>query len=157
MDLVALEPDKEGASIVFWEAKRVTDARLKSRSESPEVKRQIELYNAYLSVAEHREAVIGAYRRTCQTLLAFVEMAGRSTDDTLHLDPLILLAAENDTQVSIDGTPRLVIFGTEEQLSSRTWKEVHEAKLHALGVQLLLLSTDAYRLPKRQPDTGALA
>jgi hypothetical protein len=75
MDLIALEPNGQGSKVVFWEAKRVTDGRLKAKAGDPEVMSQINAYRAYLADADHRRAVIEAYAKTCALLVDFAEAA----------------------------------------------------------------------------------
>lgn len=144
IDAVALEPTPMGAQIVFWEAKRATDGRIRSHSERPEVVDQIEAYRRYLSDAANKAAVTAAYRDTCRSLLAFASMAGAPCVESL--DPLIRSVAEGSVGLTVDLTPRLVIFGTHAELGHPVWR-AHRQKLEHLGVPLLTLRSDPYRLP----------
>lgn len=156
MDLIALEPGANWPRIVFWEAKRVTDARLRaSGSKDPEVMTQVTAYRNYLADEVHRQAVIEAYAQTCGLLREFAEWAavgGRP----LALDPLVQKAAKSPEKLDLDITPRLVIFGTEEQLAAPVWKE-HQGKLSKLSVPILSIKTDAYRLDPPDLTGGARA
>jgi hypothetical protein len=144
IDAVALEPTLAGAQVVFWEAKRVTDGRVRSQSERPEVVDQVGAYTRYLSDDGHEAAVVAAYRETCRSLLEFASMAGPSC--VRSLDPLIRGVAEGCVDLTVDRTPRLVIFGTDAELRHPAWR-AHQAKLTQLGVPLLTLRSDPYRLP----------
>jgi hypothetical protein len=156
IDAVALEPTPAGAQVVFWEAKRATDGRIRSQSERPEVVDQIEAYTRYLSDDGHEAAVTIAYRETCRTLVAVASMAGGSRLESL--DPLIRGVAGGSVDLTVDPTPRLVIFGTDAELRHSAWC-AHQAKLTQLGVPLLTLRSDPYRLPAvgietRGPSNG---
>lgn len=144
MDLIALEPNGQGSKVVFWEAKRVTDGRLKAKDGDPEVMSQINAYRDYLADADHRRAVIDAYAQTCALLVDFAEAASRD-GKPFGLDPQLSRVARNRDRLDIDTTPRLVIFGTEEQLAAPAWK-AHQDKLLNNKVPVLTIRTDAYRL-----------
>ena len=131
--------------VVFWEAKRATDGRVRSQSERPEVVDQIEAYTRYLSDDGHEAAVVTAYRETCRSLLEFASMAEPSS--VKSLDPLIRGVAEGSVDLTVDRTPRLVVFGTDAELRHPAWR-AHQAKLTKLGVPLLTLRSDPYRLPE---------
>jgi len=144
IDVVALEPTAAGAQVVFWEAKRATDGRIRSQSERPEVVDQIEAYTRYLSNNGHEAAVVSAYRQTCRSLLEFASMAGGYR--IRSLDPLVLGVAKGFIDLKVDRTPRLVIFGTDAEFRHPAWGN-HQAKLAQMGVPLLTLRSDPYRLP----------
>lgn len=144
MDLIALEPENGRAKIVFWEAKRVTDSRLKAKDANvPEVMVQIDAYKTYLADEGHRRAVMDAYARTCALLAEFADMAPNG-GKPLGLNPTIR-GATSPENLDLDTDPRLVIFGTEEQLAAAAWR-VHQAKLVEKGVPVMTIKTDAYRL-----------
>lgn len=145
MDLIALEPEGGRAKIVFWEAKRVTDSRLKAKGANvPEVMGQIDAYKSYLADEGHRRAVIDAYAQTCAQLAAFADMAADG-GKPLGLDPTVRSVAASPEMLDLDTDPRLVIFGTEEQLAAAAWQG-HQGKLVREGVPVLTIKTDAYRL-----------
>lgn len=156
MDLIALEPEASGARIVFWEAKRITDARLRANEpKAPEVMTQVSAYKSYLADKGHRGSVIEAYAQTCALLGDFAEWAAVD-GKSLALDPLVRKAAQAPEKLDLDITPRLVIFGTEEQLAAPVWK-AHQAKLAKLSVPILTIKTDAYRLDAPNVVGGASA
>lgn len=155
IDLVALEPDARGARIVFWEAKRISDSRLRSRSPRPEVMTQIDDYRRYLDNSEHQMAVMTAYRKTCKTLGIFREMAAYGGGETLYIDPLVLNAGEADSLITVDQEPRLAIFGSKDDFLLNPWPE-HEAKLLGLGVSLLRLPPDDYHLSVPPVSNGSI-
>jgi hypothetical protein len=144
MDLIALEPNGRGSNVVFWEAKRITDGRLKARDGDAEVMSQINAYRAYLAQADHRRAVIEAYAQTCTLLVDFAEAASEGSKP-LNLDPEVRRVATDHNRLDLDTIPRLVIFGTEEQLVAPAW-QAHQEKLVAGNVPVLTIKTDAYRL-----------
>lgn len=149
MDLIALELQSGRPTIVFWEAKRVTDARLRAKDANrPEVMDQIDAYRAYLADEGHRRAVIEAYGRTCALLTDFAGWAAAG-GKPLALDPTVRSAAAGPERLDLDTAPRLVVFGTEEQLGAAGWR-THQAKLVDNGVPVLTIRTDAYRLDAPQ-------
>lgn len=151
MDLIALEPTNAKTRIVFWEAKRVADGRLKAKDGNvPEVMGQIDAYRSYLADEGHRQAVIDAYSKTCSLLSDFAVWAADGRKQ-IALDPMLLSAASAPESLDLDTTPRLVIFGTEDQLAASAWRG-HQAKLVEKGVPVLTIKTDAYRLDP--PNNG---
>lgn len=156
MDLIALEPGVNGPCVVFWEAKRVTDARLRARgSKDPEVMTQVAAYRNYLADEAHRRAVIQAYAQTCALL---GEFAGWTTAGgrPLALSPLVQKAAKNPEKLALDITPRLVILGTEDQMAAPGW-QFHRDKLAVLPVPVLSIRTDGYRLDPPEMNGGTSA
>ena len=154
MDLVALELGAGATNIVFWEAKRITDARLKSKAGAPEVTEQVKSYHSYLTVEAHRLGIIKAYAEPCRLLKNFADWAGASGKPLL-LDPLVRNIAKNPDGLDLDITPRLVIFGTEDQLSAPGWK-AHQAKLVGEHrVPVLTIKTGDYRLNPPETVGGA--
>ena len=149
MDLIVLEPSGNGSNVVFWEAKRVTDGRLKAKDGDAEVMSQINAYRAYLAQADHRRAVIEAYAQTCALLVDFAEAASEDSkargSKPLSLHPELRRVAADHNRLDLDTTPRLVIFGTEEQLAAPAW-QAHRDKLVKSKVPVLTIRTDAYRL-----------
>jgi hypothetical protein len=114
IDCVTLEPDAGGgpsARIVFWEAKLIGDGRLRSRSR-PEVADQFHAYRRYLQDDSHRAQVGDAYAEVCRLLCELHRMASR-LGRIDPLDPAVLAAADTSYGLSIDPTPRLLIFGGE--------------------------------------------
>ena len=129
MDCVALEPDEGSgpfARIVFWEAKVIGDGRLRSRSR-PEVADQFEGYRRYLQDDGHRARVVEAYAEVCRLLCEVHRMAAR-LGRIDPLDPAVLAVADGRYGLSIDPTPRLLIFGGEGHRVAGGW-DGHLAKL----------------------------
>ena len=106
---------------------------------------QVEGYRDYLADVGHRRAVIAAYAETCRLLKEFAEWAGPGRTP-LKLGTLVLDAANSVGRLDLDIKPRLVVLGTEAQLSAPEWR-AHESKLSQQhGITLRTIRTDAYRL-----------
>jgi hypothetical protein len=129
MDCVALEPDNDGgpsARIVLWEAKMIGDERLRSRSR-PQVADQFENYRRYLQQDRHRKRIEDAYRIVCDLFSEIHRMATRLG----RVDPLnaaVSATADRRLNLSIDPTPRLLIFGEEGRRDAGGW-DGHLSKL----------------------------
>ena len=121
MDIVALEPDRGGARIVFWEAKRLGDSRLRAANHKPEVFEQVDAYREFLSDVGRRKLVTDAYRRTCGLLRDLHTMAS-TTGDKPSLDPLIIAAADDGTPLPVEETPRLLIFDEGKKRREDAWQ-----------------------------------
>ena len=119
MDLVALEGSRDSIRLVFWEAKMISDVRLRSRKHQPRVFEQIEAYRSYLADPTRREQVAKAYRQCCGILRDIHKLA--SCNGMTHpLDPLITAAADSD-RLKVEETPRLVIFEDGNDRDERAW------------------------------------
>jgi hypothetical protein len=152
IDLVALEQASDGATIVFWEAKRVSDSRLRSSSNHPHVySHQIVPYRDYLSDPVNRAAVITGYREACLIFATLAALAGPTCLAKLH--PLVRGVASGEVGLQVDPTPRLVIFGTEAELANPAWLQRRD-KLTDLGVPMVAVRSDAYRLPSATEMAG---
>jgi hypothetical protein len=146
MDLVAIERRDGKLRIVFWEAKRMSDGRIKSRAE-PEIFTQIRNYEDYVAAGRHRADIVEAYRNCCATIFQLHAMAG-GKDAIGQLDPIVKQAADPEAELDVDPTPRLLIY--EDTLTrSRTWVE-HEEKLRKRNVKFLLCKSRPHvlRLPE---------
>ncbi|MHB1379890.1 MAG: hypothetical protein ACYCX0_09750 [Desulfurivibrionaceae bacterium] len=131
MDLVAIEVSPEGGKVVFWEAKRVTDSRIRcEEGKKPEVLKQLDAYRLFLNEPRHVELVALAYRNTAKILVKLREMA----DGLGEVHPLgnDLLAAASMSELGVDHKPRLVVFN-QEKASQAAWA-IHAARLRGLGV-----------------------
>ena len=148
MDCVALESGGAGIRIVFWEAKMIDDARLRSES-MPEVIGQLNIYRDYLAVDEHARIVEHAYRTVCQRLNDLHGMANQLSDQT-EMDPLVIAALKETSVLKVDPTPRLVIFGSEQKKGN--W-EYHQKRLELERIPCLVLKNEPYRLrwPEGEP------
>ena len=128
MDLVAIEG---GRKVVFWEAKLVSDGRLRckppvKKDSMPKVLEQLAKYRKFLCDptygARHIELVETAYRSAARGMKTLWEMAGSPRQ--MPLGEAILKAADEST-LEVDRTPRLVVYDDD---SSKSWPP-HEAKL----------------------------
>ena len=123
IDIAALEEASDGhpASIVFWEVKRINDARLRSRS-VPKVVEQIGAYEEY--VRSLPQLFESAYRENCRILCKFHRIAS-DLWETPSLDPLISAVADGE-YVEVDAEPRLLII--EDECPKSNW-EHHRSEL----------------------------
>lgn len=123
MDIAALDDPSDGspARVVFWEVKRINDARLRSRT-VPRVVKQIEAYERY--VRGDRPHFVNAYGETCRVLCEFHRVAS-SLREAPRLDSLISAAADGQ-RLEVDVEPRLLIV--EDEAPKRNW-DYHLRKL----------------------------
>ena len=147
MDCVALENEGDGIRIVFWEAKMIDDPRLRSES-IPEVLCQLNVYHKYLADNDHATCVENAYKTLCRLLKEMHEMAAQFPGRPA-LDPLVIAAAMDGSKLTVDPTPRLVIFGGEQYTKKGNW-EFHLQRLQAAGIPCLVLADEPYLL--RRPE-----
>ena len=132
IDLVAIEDGK----IVFWEAKLVTDGRMRTSGDvvtegpekKPEVLNQLHAYREFLDV--HCELVATAYKDSFGILSRLWELAGRSDSNPAIWAPGI---QPNDLGVNLD--PRLVI---DNRSDNKSWPE-HACRLDKAKVPMLLI------------------
>lgn len=134
LDLVALERHDGHLRVVFWEAKTISDGRLRSRLQ-PEVLSQIENYRNYINSGSHLADVIDAYRESCKLLIDLHKMAA-NVRAIAPLDPLVHEAASSKIELGVDPTPRLVIYDSAPATSA-AWLE-HEAKLKENNVRYII-------------------
>ena len=123
IDIAALEGPSDGhrPCIVFWEVKRINDARLRSEG-VPKVVEQIGAYEEYVrSVPQLFE---NAYRENCRILCKFHRIAS-DLWETPPLDPLISAVAGGE-YVEVDAEPRLLIV--EDECPKSNWDH-HLSKL----------------------------
>jgi hypothetical protein len=149
MDCVALEREGDGIRIVFWEAKMIDDARLRSES-MPEVTCQLKIYRNYLAVDDHARSVENAYQTVCQLLKDMHDMAAHFSDQPA-LDPLVIAASKESSLLKVDPTPRLVIFGGKQYQKKGNW-DIHLKRLKAEEISCLVLSIEPYCL--HRPEAG---
>jgi hypothetical protein len=142
MDLVALEPVGKSWRVVFWEAKRVGDSRLRSRGE-PEVLRQFLKYIRWLSIKGHEQLVAEAYHRNCSLLVALHAIAKRYQPGLRELGPGIRFIASNGTP-AIDKEPRLLIDARDDQHRYDSFlSNGHLEKLKKSGITIQLVRNEA--------------
>ncbi|PYV22052.1 MAG: hypothetical protein DMG27_19145 [Acidobacteria bacterium] len=108
IDLAALHKDGEGkAKLVFYEAKRADDPRLRARSNSEaEVVKQMESYDKFLHTSASHLA--RAYKDVCATLVKLCSSNLRS------LDPIIGEVGAETRTLSVDQVARLLVFGFDQ-------------------------------------------
>jgi hypothetical protein len=147
MDCVALERDGDEIRIVFWEATRIDDARLRSES-TPEVRGQLQTYREYLKTEDHARSVVNAYRTVCQLLRDIHGMADQFPGRPA-LDPLVIDASKETSLLKVDPTPRLVIFGDEQFQKEGNWG-VHLRKLEVEGIPCLVVRNRPYLLQRAE-------
>ncbi|MGU3539675.1 hypothetical protein [Methylobacterium sp. A54F] len=131
MDIVALE-EHEGVRLAFYEAKLFANPELRADDLKPRVLGQLRRYRDYVSAPDRHAEVIAAYRNAC-TVLAEIS-AMRGTEPA----PLVRAVAE-DTPLSLDPEPRLVVFGheTAQVVPGSSWDR-HAAAFRDGGIALLL-------------------
>lgn len=141
MDLVAIETSStKGRKVVFWEAKRVTDNRIRCRADverdkKPEVLKQLAAYRLFLNEPRHAELVVSAYKNAAQVIVTLRTMA-----DTLgEVHPLgaEILAAASMPELWVDHEPRLVVFN-QKKANQAVWA-LHAAKLRKMGVIMTIV------------------
>lgn len=132
MDIVALEECQSGIHIVFWEAKLITDGRIRSRTK-PEVLTQLEEYANFLKDDERsgRRAVSAGYQAAAALLLKLAQAAGNN----YPLGSLVCRAAEARSPLKVDKRPRLVVVKDSTNRNEEAWAR-HEQKLRDEGIPL---------------------
>ncbi len=94
MDLVALEPAGGRWQIVFWEAKLVTDPRLRCKEkQAPGARSTLSTTVGHL---KNNVLVACAYKEACELLVAFHGLAKRVNPEIDELGPGIVAAAAAD-------------------------------------------------------------
>lgn len=159
MDLVALEPTSGDAAtfrVVFWEAKRVTDARARCRGdEAPEVVAQLRVYTDWLALGDNRATVAAAYQQACRILLALHAVAATAGIHLPPLGPAVVAVARPDAPpLHVDERPRLLI--DDREMNGPFTTNGHLAKLLRMDVPVQMVrSPDDLRLgPLRQEHQG---
>ncbi len=122
LDIVALQKvDRETAALVFYEAKRASDTRLRSNGGEPEVVAQLKNYSRFLE--DHSEQIVEAYRNACKALVDL-----RAPIQTIKTDDLIQGAACGKLRIKVDTKPRLVVFEFDAaQKGGDAFKKRHAA------------------------------
>ena len=127
IDIVALEQAGSAINIVFYEAKVFENSDLKANNLRPNVLRQLDRYETWLTSDDRVGEVVRAYRKACKVLVALREMQGVTVDD------LVVEASQNGSKLMIDPRPRLIVFGFKESELDRYWKR-HETTLRRAGL-----------------------
>ncbi len=134
MDLVALEKNELVWTIVFWEAKLVTNRQARrAGSDLPEVCTQLENYTSWI---EHNKAnVIKEYQNNCKVLCDLHKRALKVTPNKKPLGEGIVAVADG-AALDLDTKPRLII---DNQIPSSSF-EPHRAKLRAHGIHVQMVN-----------------
>lgn len=146
IDLVALETEGTGWRIVLWEAKLADDGRLRRQGEAmPEVVSQLQSYTDWLGRTGTREAVVAAYRSTCELLVELHRLAVAQGATPGPLGSGIQAVAAG-APLSLDPAVRLLV---DNRPTGEHWRESfkangHQAKLEQAGlhVQVVLSGAD---------------
>jgi hypothetical protein len=114
MDLAALHPksrtlsEKAKVRVVFCEAKRADDKRLRAGSKGDaEVLKQLQKYDNFLS--QNASDLKDAYKSVCRTLLAVGPTMNANSSRSLIGD-----IAKDECELEIDTTSRLLVFGFDQ-------------------------------------------
>jgi hypothetical protein len=113
IDLAALHPDGDGKfKLVFYEAKRAKDVRLRAGSTGPPM--VVEQMNRYDEFVRTRASdLVQAYRDVCA---AMVKLRSRRPDSLAQI--IRHVAAETSTSnLSVDPVTRLLVFGFDQDHS----------------------------------------
>ncbi len=137
LDLVALNKAADGVHLCFWEAKLISDSRLRSHNE-PKVLKQIADYEAFLDYDGHEECVRAAYHETCKLLIEFKGMAEKCGHPGVALHEAITEAATEKSRIIINRPLRLVIFEDKVSGGGGNWK-MHARKLKEGEVSFIVL------------------
>lgn len=151
VDLVTLTKALDGTHLAFWEAKLMSDSRLRSRTK-PEVFDQIEDYEAFLADVDHRNRVQAAYCETCELLVKFKAMAERNGHPGVALEKAFIETATGKSRLIIDRSLRLAILKDTETGGGGNWNQ-HERKLQESGVNFIILN-GANPLDRRLPGVA---
>jgi len=110
IDLAALHPDGDGkAKLVFYEAKRADDKRLRARpGGEPEVIKQMQSYDTFLRTSASDLA--RAYMDVCSTLVKLYSRSSRWLPQIIK----VVGAESTKPSLSVDPVARLLVFGFDE-------------------------------------------
>lgn len=136
MDLVDIEVSDKGPTVVFWEAKCMSDGRLKVSEQTlkdkpgtePEVMKQLEKYHLFLKEPERRDLVAVAYRQTAQILRQLHSMVPATTREKYQLGAVIANEGAME-KPEVAPRARLLVF-KENRLIEDHWKK-HQTRLEA--------------------------
>lgn len=111
IDLVALEEIDGKYRVVFWEAKRIGDSRIRSNSDHPEVLTQIENYRKWMEGENRKNEVLTAYHQACRLLVKLHDYAtGEMNLQLPDLDKAIVsVAKDRSLLVEVDTELRLLV------------------------------------------------
>ena len=116
LDYIKIEEDNEKLKLVFYEAKHFTNSEIRAKS-TPRVLGQIEKYKKALE--EHKTEIIKSYKIVCKNLQELNLIKP-------HHDNYIKRISDGEN-VSIDYSPKLIVFGfDQDQKDGNIWKKHHE-------------------------------
>jgi hypothetical protein len=129
IDFAALQEGGTGSELVFFEAKHMFNSELRaSGAAEPSVIHQIRNYERFLTQHQHELAV--SYQQVCQNLAG---LRGRSAAE-------IIKRVADGAPLSVSTTPRLVVFGfDEDQHRGAVWGNHRQKLIDALGRDRVLL------------------
>ena len=140
MDLIAIELLGQAPQVVFWEAKLVTDGRIRCRGdvvidEKPEVLKQLVAYRKFLEEPGHAELVSKAYSNAARLMVRLRKIAdGCSEKHSLGGE---ILAAAAAPELVVDRKPRLVVFN-QKNASQAAWV-AHARRLQEAGITMTVI------------------
>jgi hypothetical protein len=154
------------AWLVFHEAKHYTNAELKAAPKRrPPILNQVGRYKG--SIGQNSSALAYSYPYVCRALVRIDAMRRKVRNKHLDwtgkeqrpLDPLIRDVAEHKRGLLIDPSPRLVVFGFDDDQKKGAWA-AHKARLEQEGVRVYAVGNPlASKSPAafRRPDDIPLA
>ena len=140
MDLIAIELMGQAPQVVFWEAKLVTDGRIRCRGdvvidEKPDVLKQLAAYRRFLEAPGHAEFVAKAYSNAARLMVRLREIADGCSDK--HSLGREIHAAAAAPEAVVDCKPRLVVFN-QKNASQTAWA-VHARRLQETGITVTVI------------------
>ncbi|MGD0265855.1 MAG: hypothetical protein ABSD47_13005 [Candidatus Methylomirabilota bacterium] len=132
IDFAALQPEEDKVRLVFFEAKHFTNPEVRAKGDAtPRVVEQIQRYVDLIRTHEVKNEIKKSYRRVCENLC---QLDGVRDDLKKYVD---LVTPERPLEV--DGFPRLVIFGFDEDQQVGEYWKMHLVKFEArLGKDRIL-------------------
>lgn len=150
MDFVALELDRDGWKLVFWEAKMANNPDARAKGE-PKVLRQRQNYRNWLNAGSqaNRELVISAYANLCRQLVeVHQKVVGQGLGQDLPGlgDGIVAVAA--GASLTIDDDIRLIV---DNSINNTAFEERgHRAKLEDSGLFVQVVPENGdHRLERR--------
>jgi len=126
IDIIALEQQDAGPTIVLWEAKMMENPELRcDGDESPPVFGQLKDYESWIGQADHETQVAVAYQQTCQIFVAIHKMAKEINTEIGELGDLIISVAKSAKPPKIDRRPRVVI---RDSGNNQSWEKNGHAR-----------------------------
>lgn len=129
IDIVALEQQDTGPSIVLWEAKMMKNPELRcDGDESPPVFGQLKDYESWIGQTDRETQVAVAYQQTCQIFVAIHKAAKELNTEIGELGDLIISVAKSAKPPKIDRRPRVVI---RDPGKNQSWEKNGHARKFA--------------------------